>query len=167
MPNWQLLPDGSLVIIHRGVRTGVDSDGEYEYFVEEDMTFDTIDLLNRENPGLLKSFKSYMTENLRGNNYNRLYEESGLRTLVSARKVGEVNLADFSELPVVRGIFPSTEDAVIHARLECSAGACHDCGNAGNPCGDGACSAGQCVLGCYDTGSSCDVIVVRPRPRDE
>ena len=30
MPNWQVLPDGSLVIIHRGVRTGVDSDGEYE-----------------------------------------------------------------------------------------------------------------------------------------
>ena len=89
MPNWQVLPDGSLVIIHRGVRTGVDSDGEYEYFVEEDVTFDTIDLLNRENSGLLKSFKSYMTANLRGNNCNRLYEESGLRTLVSARKVGE------------------------------------------------------------------------------
>lgn len=164
MPNWQVLPDGSLVIIHRGVRTGVDSDGEYEYFAEEDVIFDTIDLLNRENPGLLESFKTYMTEHLRGNNYNRLYEESGLRTLVSARKVGQVDLAAFSELPVVWGIVATTEDEVIHARLECSVSACHDCGNAGNPCGDGACAPGQCVQGCYDVGSSCDVIVVQPRP---
>ena len=61
VPGWQMFPDGTGGIIHRGLRTGVDSEGEYRYIAEEDVVFDTLVLLWNENPGLLAGFQEYVS----------------------------------------------------------------------------------------------------------
>lgn len=156
VPLLRELPSGQLVILHRGSRVG--PSGDYRLIAYDDTVFDTLTLLEREHPGLLRSFGAFVE---RGDDFSkaaalRAFEQSGLRRLVSARRIGgPIDLSIFSDLPVVKGLANVTEDITETYWTECTA-----CGPNDQP--SQLCN-GQCVLGCWLNGADC--IIIRPRPR--